>query len=111
MEHWTVAADHGAAVAANILAAPGETVPHAPVPYVWSDQFGTKIQIVGRADSDDRVDITRGSVQDRRFVAVLSRDDEVTGAVGFGSPRQVMALMARMGDGPVSLDEAAAITA
>lgn len=45
IEHWTNANEHAAIVAASITG----TAPPAPtVPYVWSDQYGHRIQIVGR---------------------------------------------------------------
>lgn len=105
-EHWTVAADHGRAVADNIVAPPEARRPHAPLPYVWSDQYGTKIQIAGRGTDGDDLDVVAGAVDDRRFVAVRSRDGVVTGVVGFGSPRPFTLLSVRMGAGPVTVDEA-----
>ena len=105
-EHWTVAADHGQAVGANIVAGAAAAQPHAPVPYVWSDQYGTKIQILGRVGADDDVQVVAGSVDERRFVALAGRDAQVAGVVGFGMPRQVMKLMARLGEGPLAVDEA-----
>ena len=105
-EHWTVAADHGRAVADNIVAAPEARRPHAPLPYVWSDQYGTKIQIAGRCGAEDDLDVVAGSVDDRRFVAVRSHDGVVTGVVGFGSPRPFTLLSVRMGDGSLTVDEA-----
>jgi 3-phenylpropionate/trans-cinnamate dioxygenase ferredoxin reductase component len=48
--HWTAAALDGAAVARLILGLPAA----APVPhYVWSDQFGQRLQVVGSPDPDD----------------------------------------------------------
>ena len=44
IEHWTNANEHGALAAATILGLP---VPRTQVPYVWSDQYGHRIQIVG----------------------------------------------------------------
>ena len=49
IEHWTNAAEQGAAAARNLLAAPGERMPYAAVPYFWSDQYDVKIQAVGLA--------------------------------------------------------------
>lgn len=44
IEHWTNANEHAAMVAAAITGTP----PGRPqVPYVWSDQYGRRIQIVG----------------------------------------------------------------
>jgi 3-phenylpropionate/trans-cinnamate dioxygenase ferredoxin reductase component len=46
-EHWTRAAAQGAAVARAIL---GDPQPLRDQPYFWSDQFGLRLQMVGRAD-------------------------------------------------------------
>lgn len=107
LEHWTVAADHGLAVARNLLAG-AHAAPHVPVPYVWSDQYDTKIQIVGRGRAEDDVAVIHGSLDERRFVAVQGRAGEVTGAVGFNSPRELMQLLLRLEAGPLTWDAALA---
>ncbi len=48
IEHWTDAAGQGATVARTIL---GDARPYDPPPYFWSDQFGMRLQQVGRAES------------------------------------------------------------
>ena len=50
IEHWTNAAEQGAAAAANLLAeaAGGERQPYAAVPFFWSDQGRHRIQMLGR---------------------------------------------------------------
>ncbi len=47
VEHWTNAADQAACVAHNIVH-PGELKAYRPTEYVWSDQYGWRIQIAGR---------------------------------------------------------------
>jgi NADPH-dependent 2,4-dienoyl-CoA reductase/sulfur reductase-like enzyme len=90
IEHWTNAAEQGARAAKNLLAAaagqPGE--PYAEVPFFWSDQYGSRIQFLGRGDGDVRVVV--GDVDERKFVAVYSRDGIVRGALGLDSPRALM---------------------
>ncbi len=49
--HWTAAALDGAAAARRILGLP---VAAPPPHYVWSDQFGLRLQVVGSPDPDDR---------------------------------------------------------
>jgi NADPH-dependent 2,4-dienoyl-CoA reductase/sulfur reductase-like enzyme len=92
VEHWTNAVEQGDAAARNLLAwargEPGE--PFAPVPYFWSDQYDTKIQFVGRARPDDRVEVVRGSVAERKFVAIYGREGRIVGCLGFSMPRWVM---------------------
>jgi NADPH-dependent 2,4-dienoyl-CoA reductase/sulfur reductase-like enzyme len=48
--HWTAAAFDGAAAARRIL---GLAAPAPQPPYVWSDQFGLRLQIVGTPAPDD----------------------------------------------------------
>lgn len=113
LEHWTSATETAGAVAGNLLArSRGEALtPHAPVPYVWSDQFDTKIQIVGHVGDDDAIEVVRGSTAmvdgaDPRFVALAHRDGVVSGVVGFSEPRRVVMVQMAMERGPLSLDEA-----
>lgn len=48
--HWTAAALDGAAAARRIL---GLSVPPPQPHYVWSDQFGLRLQVVGSPDRDN----------------------------------------------------------
>ena len=50
-EHWTSAGDQAAVVARDIL---GADPPPPAVPYFWSDQFGLKIQLLGRPEGGRR---------------------------------------------------------
>lgn len=47
VEHWTNAVET-AVVAAHHIVHPDDLRAHAPVEYVWSDQYDWKVQIVGR---------------------------------------------------------------
>jgi hypothetical protein len=50
--HWTAAALDGAAAARRILGLPA---PQLQPPYVWSDQFGLRLQVVGTPAPGDAV--------------------------------------------------------
>lgn len=51
VEHWDDAVAGSLVAASTLLAGPdAETAVHDPVPYFWSDQFGHKVQYVGRHD-------------------------------------------------------------
>ena len=54
IEHWTNAAGQGASVARAIL---GDPKAFDELPYVWSDQFGLRLQLVGRPEPGDRVEL------------------------------------------------------
>ena len=105
LEHWTNAVEQAMAVAANIT---GEPTPYAPVPYVWSDQYDSKIQIVGRPGPADEVEVPIGAFDDRKFVALTHRDGRLTGAVGLDEPRKVMRFKRLLTTRP-SWDEAVAV--
>ncbi len=90
IEHWTNALDQGAAAARRLLGGEDYTQPFAPVPYVWSDQYETKIQIVGRIKPGDDVSLVHGSIEEGRFVAVTGRAGRLVGAMAFNEPRKLM---------------------
>jgi NADPH-dependent 2,4-dienoyl-CoA reductase/sulfur reductase-like enzyme len=91
VEHWTNAAEQGAAAAANLLAelAGQPPTPYAPVPFFWSDQFDSRIQFIGRAHGDDEVRVVAGDI-DGRFVALYGHADRLRGVLGVNMPRLVM---------------------
>ncbi|PZF83374.1 FAD-dependent oxidoreductase [Jiangella anatolica] len=79
VEHRTNATEQAEHVAAAILGAPA---PFRPVPYVWSDQYGVRLQAWGVTGAAHDVAVVAGSLADGRFVALYGRDGRVTGAVG-----------------------------
>jgi NADPH-dependent 2,4-dienoyl-CoA reductase/sulfur reductase-like enzyme len=89
-EHWTSAGDQAAVVARDVLAAPP---PPPTVPYCWSDQFGLKIQILGRPELGDEVVPLHGTGLDsgpvRGTVAAYVAGDKVVAMAGFGAARLV----------------------
>jgi NADPH-dependent 2,4-dienoyl-CoA reductase/sulfur reductase-like enzyme len=92
VEHWTNAAEQGVFVGQRLLHddAAGAPAPFAPVPFVWSDQYDTKIQIAGRFSGQDRMEVVHGSLDDARFVAIFERGGRVSGVLGFSEARKVM---------------------
>jgi NADPH-dependent 2,4-dienoyl-CoA reductase/sulfur reductase-like enzyme len=91
-EHWTSASDQATVVAHDILGAPP---PPPTVPYFWSDQFGLKIQLLGRpelADGDGLVPL-HGTGLDggpvRGTVAGLVSKGRLVAVAGFGAARYV----------------------
>jgi NADPH-dependent 2,4-dienoyl-CoA reductase/sulfur reductase-like enzyme len=109
LEHWTNAAEQGAAAARNLLAtaAGGDVTPYQAVPFFWSDQYDARIQCLGRPDPGDEVAIVHGSLAERRFVALYGRHGRLRGVLGVSLPKRVMpfrALLARS----VSWDDALA---
>jgi NADPH-dependent 2,4-dienoyl-CoA reductase/sulfur reductase-like enzyme len=92
LENRTNASEQAGAVAAAIL---GGTEPYAPVPYMWTDQHGVKIQVHGTLHADAEVTIADGDPEPdeqgkRRFVARFRHGDRVTGVVGWNMPKQTI---------------------
>lgn len=89
-EHWTNATDQARIVAQDILGGGDFTVPD---PYVWSDQFGLKIQVVGRPDIADTVVALHGDGLDggavKGTVAGYLRNNRLVAVVGFGAAGRV----------------------
>jgi NADPH-dependent 2,4-dienoyl-CoA reductase/sulfur reductase-like enzyme len=81
VEHWTNAAEQGAAAARTLLR--GAAAPaYAPVPTFWSDQYDVKIQFAGRAPAPSEVCVV-GDVRNRRFVALYGSAGRLAGVLAF----------------------------
>ena len=85
-EPWTNANEHADVVASGIV---GEPRVAQAVPYVWSDQYGHKIQLVGRPTADDELTVVEDPVEGRHL-AVYERAGRVVGMLAIDSPRQLM---------------------
>ena len=109
VEHWTNAAEGGAAAARNLLAGTSAAVPYAPVPFFWSDQYTTKIQVIGLPGPDDEVVVVEGSVEEGKLVALYRRGDRLRAALAFSRPRHLMAYRPLLAAG-ASFDEALAVS-
>lgn len=89
IEHWTNANQHGSLVAAGILGHEGAAL---QVPYVWSDQYGRRIQIVGRPASGT-LHAVHGGVDDPPLVAVYADSaGTVVGGLVLDGPPVLMKL-------------------
>lgn len=108
VEHWTNAAEGGAAAARNLLAGSAAAEPYGPVPFFWSDQYQTKIQVLGLPGPDDEVVVVEGSVVERQLVALYRRGDRLRAALAFSRPRHLMAYRPLLAAG-ASFDEALAV--
>jgi len=92
VEHWENAVKQGAHAARRLLADgdPDRYEPYAPVPWVWSDQYGTKLQFVGSTQRYDEVGLVDGSYADDRWAVLYRSGERVVAAFGIGRTRQVL---------------------
>lgn len=98
-EHWTHASAQGRAAALRLLRGADGVEPYDPVPYVWTDQFGVKIQMAGQPGPDDEVHLVDGEFDEFRFVSLFAREGKLTGVVGMRRPRLVMEYQALLEEG------------
>lgn len=102
-EHWTSAVEQAGVVARRIVHE--DRTAHAPIPYVWTDQFDLRIAIAGELREGDEMRVLLGSIKEDRFLALFGREGRLVAAVAFKRPRQLHACRRMIGEG-VSLDEA-----
>ncbi|MEU6122321.1 FAD-dependent oxidoreductase [Streptomyces sp. NPDC047123] len=97
-EHWTSATEQPRTAVRNLLA--GRTVETArPLPYFWSDQYGSRLQFAGRRVEGDTVRVVEGSTDeggqedegdDAGFLAVYERVGQTTAVLAVDRPRPFM---------------------
>lgn len=96
-EHWTSATDQAQMVAADVLLT--DTPDLAP-PYIWSDQFGLKIQVLGRTDIADEVVQLEGEGFDggpvKGTVVGYKKDGHLVAVVSFGAPAKFVGYRAEV---------------
>ena len=110
IEHWTNASEQGAFVARAILDG-RQSGGFSPVPFVWSDQHGVKIQIAGVPQPADRIRVVEGTIEERRFVALYERDERLAGVLAVNSTKSMLKyrrLLARSGSHTDRVDDQAA---
>jgi NADPH-dependent 2,4-dienoyl-CoA reductase/sulfur reductase-like enzyme len=83
LEHWTSAGETAALVARNLVA--DDPVGLTTVPYFWTDQYQSKIQVIGLPGPDDELTVFEGSL-DGKFAAHYTRAGILTAAVTIGMP-------------------------
>lgn len=84
-EHWTAAATRPV-VAMNALLGTSEDV-FSGVPYVWSDQYRSRIQFAGHQSPECMADIVEGDPAIGPFVAVYRRAGNPVAVLAVSSPR------------------------
>ncbi|MCM6775073.1 FAD-dependent oxidoreductase [Nocardia sp. CDC159] len=92
IEHWTNAGEQAQLLACALLGV--DPPASARVPYVWSDQYDLKIQVLGTPSSTDEVRVVEDD--GRKFVAHYFDGERLTAVVGAGRPGQVMKMRARL---------------
>lgn len=93
VEHRTNASEQGLAVARGLLSG-DDPPPFRTVPYLWSDQYGLRVQVYGLPRGADAFRVVDGDPAERRFTALFGRGGRVCAAAGIGMPRALRTLRA-----------------
>ncbi len=80
------ASEQARVAAASIL---GQKVPHAGVPWFWSDQYDLKLQMVGLSQGYDQV-VIRGSMEANNFTAFYLQDGVIISLDCVNRPQDFM---------------------
>jgi len=91
LEHWTNAREQAAVVAANILNS-RQPVRYEPTPYVWSDHYGHRLQVIGQPDDQAPAQVIEGELGRPGFVAAYLRDGHMVAAVGLDAGARLVGL-------------------
>ena len=75
-------------IAANNLL--GIDTEYAEVPWFWSDQYATKLQMVGLSNANDEA-IVRGDMKAEQFSVLYLREGRLVAADVVNNPREFMA--------------------
>jgi NADPH-dependent 2,4-dienoyl-CoA reductase/sulfur reductase-like enzyme len=97
VEHWTNAAEQGPHAARSLLAG-AAAQPYESVPFVWSDQYGSRIQVAGHPSGDDDVEVLVGSL-DGPFLAGYRQGDALVGVAALDLIRPFVKFRLLLQDG------------
>ena len=86
-EHWTNAGEAALAVAAALTGTPA---PFDPLPYVWSDQLGARVQVFGQVRPGDELLYVEGGPKEAEFVAACGGGGRLQAVVALGSRRAAL---------------------
>jgi 3-phenylpropionate/trans-cinnamate dioxygenase ferredoxin reductase subunit len=89
VEHWTSATEQAGIVARAVAGAPALRATMGHTPYFWSDQYATKIQLVGRPALADDVRLLHGGAGGDPTLFGYFRRRRLVAAASFAAPRLI----------------------
>lgn len=85
LESWQNAQNQGIAVAKAIA---GTATPYADLPWFWSDQYDTNLQIIGAPTTWDRI-VWRGERDSGKFTAIYMHGEKVVAGNSMNNSRDI----------------------
>lgn len=105
--HWDAALNDPARAAASIL---GQEIPSEPAPYIFSNQLGRNIALVGAPQHGTRWEL-RGDPAETWSALWFNDTDELTAVFTVDRPRDTIDARRLLASGPVSINQAIATDA
>jgi NAD(P)H-nitrite reductase large subunit len=106
-EHWTNAVEQAEVAAQNALAGTADQIAFRPAPYLWSDQHGERIQVIGTTVGFDVEEVLRHPSNPHRLLSLFGTGGQFSGAAAIGMPRPIARLRPRLAtptDFPAALE-------
>jgi NADPH-dependent 2,4-dienoyl-CoA reductase/sulfur reductase-like enzyme len=91
MEHWTSAGEQATALSATLTGTPTRC---SLLPYVWSDQFGHRLQIFGQIQDGDDIELVIDT--EDRFLALAHRQGQLEGAAAYNAIKDLLPYRAQL---------------
>ena len=85
LEAWQCA-QNMAIAAAKVMC--GEAAAYSEVPWMWSDQFDTNLQVAGLPDSWDDI-VGRGDAASGNYIGFILDGGKIAGAIALNQPRDL----------------------
>jgi 3-phenylpropionate/trans-cinnamate dioxygenase ferredoxin reductase subunit len=98
IEHWDHAVTQGSLGGANLLVGPSAARPWSGPGYFWSDQYGRKLQLVGRPEPEDDELLLEGSTDSDRFAVGFARGGRLVAVVTVGWAAALARWQRRLGE-------------
>lgn len=94
VEHRLNAAEQGRLVARNML---GAAAPWAEIPFFWTDQYGIRLQVVGRIGPEHRAQSLEGEADGHSFLTVFAHESQPPAIVAWNAAARLTALRRELG--------------
>lgn len=90
VEHWTNAVELGELAGENLIRGHSDARNYQGIPYVWSDQFGSRIEIVGSPDVTQDVELVYSNNDSDLYA--YRQDERLKAVVGLDARDQIRAI-------------------
>lgn len=91
-EHWTSAALQGRHAAANLIGQRDDAKAFDALPYFWSDQYGSRLQLLGVPNSGPLLDLGTCDGDPVRWVIGWAVDGHLAGVMALNWPERIGSL-------------------